>query len=215
MIGFVCCHGWACRQRFWEKLAPTFSKHPLVYWNAGYFESKNIPDLDPSVQWVGIGHSLGFAKLVMTTVPWHKLISLGGFTRFSSEKVGVGVPSTILKTMQQNLREDPSQALLEFYGASGLSDQGIPEAIDNDLLYEDLGLLNEIDCHERLKKMGIPTLAIASETDPIIPWPLSQASFEDIPNAQLITIDHSGHGIGYHHVKECKKYIEAFIYEDL
>ena len=211
MIGFVWCHGWGAGQSFWKKLPSSFDDHPHIYWNAGYFEPQDTPDLDPSIRWIGVGHSLGFAKLVTSSVPWYKLISLGGFTRFSSEKVDGGISSAVLTTMQKNLRKNPSKTLLDFYAASGFPKEIFSEVIDKDRLHEDLALLKEIDCHETFIEKSIPTLAIASESDPIVPWALTLSSFQSFSHVQLIPIDHPGHGMGYYHAEECKKHIGGFI----
>ena len=87
-LGLVFFHGWGLSPAFWQPLATRLARYPQVFADAGYFGTPpsptETPHLPPGHRWVGIGHSLGFARALQSppTDGWAALVSVAGFSRF-------------------------------------------------------------------------------------------------------------------------------------
>lgn len=87
-LGLVFFHGWGLSPAFWQPLATRLAQYPQVFADAGYFGTSQFPTLTPHLppghRWVGIGHSLGFARALQTPPAqgWAALVSVAGFARF-------------------------------------------------------------------------------------------------------------------------------------
>jgi pimeloyl-ACP methyl ester carboxylesterase len=51
---------------------------------------------------------------------------------------------------------------------------------------------------QRLSEIGVPTLVVHGTEDPLFPHPHGAALAREIPDAELLTIDHMGHELPAH-----------------
>lgn len=133
-------------------------------------------DLDKPI--IGIGHSLGLAKLLDLKLPFKALVSLAGFTHFCQSKAfQAGTPPRILARMQAKFSLNPEQVLADFYASCGYTGPlSVAAPMNLELLQHDLCRLMTlaVDLPE------IPLLAIAAESDQVCPLPSQQAQFNQI-----------------------------------
>ncbi len=89
-LGLVFYHGWGLDTQFWQPLAARLAQYPQAFSDAGYFGAPQNPTLSPDHRWVGIGHSLGFARALQTPPAggWAAFVSVVGFTRFCAPPSG-------------------------------------------------------------------------------------------------------------------------------
>jgi len=87
-LGLVFFHGWGLSPAFWQPLATRLAQYPQVFADVSYFGPTQSPTvtshLPPGHRWVGIGHSLGFARALQSPPAqgWAALVSVAGFARF-------------------------------------------------------------------------------------------------------------------------------------
>ncbi|MEX2304594.1 MAG: hypothetical protein WD595_00210, partial [Waddliaceae bacterium] len=157
---------------------------------------------DPQVEWIGVGHSLGFMKLLQSHVQWKGLVSIAGFTQFKQREAAL---------QMLNNREVTLASLESFYQKSGhhpyLSPANIPR------LRMDLDLLLELDLTRSLQEKQIPVLALAGKDDPIVPLQLSQNCFGASLDVDLHFIETSRHALGYLEADRCFSVIYQWMHE--
>lgn len=194
---FVFAHGWAgtgqCLLPLIERLRIT----PLLHSNQNQFlslEQHYFSDAQPclmnlhtnqiepqdsilseNAQWVGVGHSLGFAHLLQQQINWNALISLHGFTRFTAQPpFQAGTPKRILQRMIQQFNKDPNQVLNDFWLRSGHTINEQPRLISPNLL-SDLQWMQDLDLTSDLQTKlhsNCSVLMIDSPLDAIVPGAL-------------------------------------------
>ena len=193
---FVFSHGWGFDKNFWQNLAPYFKNEQCIFIDYGYFgEEIKLENLDHNYSIIGIGHSLGFIKLLDINVKFDYLIGLNSFINFLGQDENLSFSrQQELNIMQQNLKQNLTITLQNFYNRCGI----VIEAdkyykIDKHLLYEDLNLLS--------KKFTVPTqistLILNSQNDPIITESISRENFAEITNISLQILNTGSHGLGY------------------
>lgn len=106
-LGLVFFHGWGLSPAFWQPLATRLAQYPQVFADAGYFGTPPSPTLTPHLppghRWVGIGHSLGFARALQAPPDdgWAALVSVAGFARFcppAENPIAASPPNAIAAT---------------------------------------------------------------------------------------------------------------------
>lgn len=137
---------------------------------------------DPNTEWIGLGHSLGFAKLLSMNVQWSALISLHGFTRFAIQKAGQnGTPMRIMERMIKQFKINPHLVLDDFWRRSGHRPEKQTREISERLL-QDLQWMQTLDMSECLNErlmVGCSLLSIESPLDPIVNQKLSDECFAE------------------------------------
>lgn len=130
--------------------------------------------------WLGLGHSLGFAKLLNLSIRWHSLFSLHGFTRFTaSAPHPEGTPARIMTRMLQKAQHNLAAVLQEFHARCGHTPHWT--RLNAPALLDDLALLQSLDTSLPLAEAlsrGAGFQAWCSESDPIVPFDLTKACFE-------------------------------------
>ena len=142
------------------------------------------------VPWLGLGHSLGFTKLLDFSVRWHSLLSLHGFTHFTNNRV----LSRMIHKAEQNMPE----VLRDFHSRCGHEAHWTTLDIPN--LLADLRSMQELDASHELQQAlehGANLHAWASNTDEIVPMALTQQCFDQHlkhQNRTLYTVpsEHAG-----------------------
>lgn len=218
----VLAHGWGYDHRFfspWLTHVNTTTPQALanrlvVCLEAGYFPEQSAQGLwyqdgehwvwqptealhslvlaHPKARWVGVGHSMGYARLLELSIQWHSLISLHGFSHLARlEPAGPGVAPRVLQAMRNKACTQLPQVLEDFHKQCGLPLNH--NTLDHARLLNDLDLLNTLDLrhrHQQLLEQGSQIHAWASRQDRIVPPSLSEACFEqphwvDAPHAGL------------------------------
>ncbi len=134
-------HGWAYSLDFFNPLLLDLNKeHPTLMQQfktlgleQGYFErpagvyewtgshwakAPETPEMliKTGSTAMGIGHSLGFAKLLELPCTWASLVGLHGFTRFTAQERGqTGTPRRLVERMLNRLSTNPETVLQDFW----------------------------------------------------------------------------------------------------
>lgn len=180
MLQLIWSHGWGFNATFFMPLIRALPEHEHFIINWGYFDDSPFtypkPDLSRSL--IGIGHSLGFAKLFDLPFSYERVISLGGFTCFcQSDSFAIGTPVRILQRMFNRFQSHPQQVLQDFYVSCGFNQPYLhPTSLNLERLSKDLELLMRVD-------ISIPTiayLALSGGDDQICSLPQQKAMFNPL-----------------------------------
>ncbi|MDR3641337.1 MAG: alpha/beta fold hydrolase [Humidesulfovibrio sp.] len=217
MTGLVLLHGWGYGSHVWQAwtkaFTDQFTDRPVVLLDAGYFGPERL-DLPASVLetadgWIGVGHSLGFARLLGMAVPWRGLIGFGAFLRFCV-KPGreTGTPPEILDAMLARLDVAPAEVLRRFTKRCGqpapdFISPGIASPDDTGLsrLRRDLRLLQDLDAPT--PKTVPPVLLLHAKDDRIAPQALAEETRDALPGARLETFATGGHALPFTRSEDC------------
>lgn len=225
-LGLVFYHGWGLDARFWQPLTARLSAYPHVVFDAGYYGAPQCPHLPPDHRWVGIGHSLGFAHALQAPPAggWAALVSVAGFTRFCAPAAGgapaglvdgTGQPRRVVERMLRAYAREPRAVLSDFLARCGLAAlMPTPDAVlDDARLAADLALLLDIDVGRLWSEraLNLPVLALAARDDAIVTSALTESTFSQRPNTQLVWCAQGGHAVGYAQADVCAASIIDFL----
>ena len=176
---------------------------------------KDIIAVNPG-GWLGVGHSLGFARLLALGLPWRGLVGLGGFLRFCS-KPGqpTGTPTDLLDAMISRLDTAPQDVLARFHKRCGHIVTPLPTSPAADLarLRADLELLRNLDL--ATPKRPVPTLLIQAQDDRIVPPNLAREAHaclsEPAPGSRLELLASGGHALPMTRPQDCQRLIREFV----
>lgn len=218
MTGLVMHHGWGLDGRFFTPLAEALSAYPQALADSGYTGRPWLPIRRGETAWVGIGHSLGFARLLeevaMAPGRYRALVALGGFTRFCETMPGSGgTPPRVLARMLRAFAKAPVEVLADFLQRSDLIHlmPESPSCLDLPRLAQDLTRLAMLDMQQQLAACPLPVLVLASRDDPIVPPALTEACFAEHPLARLVWCEQGGHALGHAEAAWCADQIGRFI----
>jgi hypothetical protein len=219
-------HGWAYNHRFFNaflKNLPmaTADNTLLACLESGYFPEQAKAGLmiyrhgewtwqaaetlhslvlaHAELPWAGIGHSQGFSTLLGSSIRWHSMTSLHGFTRFTASGDNTeGTPARVLARMVQKAEQNLPLVLQDFHERCGHVPQW--SSLDDHSLLADLRRLQSTDCTASLQQaiaQGTRLQAFASPGDRIVPLALAKASFESLLETQgsmlqQVDADHAG-----------------------
>lgn len=218
-LGLVFYHGWGLDASFWQPLAARLGQYRQVFFDAGYFGTPQIPDLPSNHRWVGIGHSLGFARALHAAPAggWAALVSVAGFTRFCATSAdGMGQPRRVVERMVRAYAQAPQTVLADFLARCELT-ACLPAlaAVRNETrLAADLALLLDMDVQPQwnaLATLTTPVLALAAQDDAIVPSALTQATFGQRPHTRLVWHAQGGHALGFAGADGCAAAITEFL----
>lgn len=239
MTGLVFLHGWGLGPATWAAwptlLATALGPGPLVLLDAGYFgppspdlPSPDLPGLNlPGLNlphnpdgWVGVGHSLGFARLAELPISWRGLIGLGAFLHFCPTPAhSSGTPPEVLDAMLARLDQasasgEPLGALdvlARFHRRCGLKDFTTPPPDAGGLarLRADLLALRDLDLAP--ERIACPTLLLHAADDRIAPLALGREAAERIPGARLAVLDSGGHALPVTQPASCLVPVQEFL----
>ncbi|OIO01290.1 MAG: hypothetical protein AUJ49_07935 [Desulfovibrionaceae bacterium CG1_02_65_16] len=217
MTGLLFLHGWGYAPCAWDGWLDRFPGRPVVRLDAGYFgpARMDIPD-NPDGGWVGVGHSLGFAKLLGMHVPWRGLVGFGAFLRFcSGPGKPAGTPPELIDIMLNRLDEDPVEMLRRFTRRCGQrpnpTDPPIPspDAEGVARLADDLRLLRSLDAQPRAT--APPCLLLHAQDDRIAPAALALEAAEALPGARIAFFPAGGHALPFAKPDECLPVLKEFL----
>lgn len=193
-VCYIFCHGFGFDPTFWRFLAPYFQAEETFYCDLGYFGEVSLPEeIKPDVfEYVGIGHSLGLAKLLALPIPWVSLVGLHGFTNF------LGYDSQLRarrvrewQSLRLKLKRSPVKALQGFYERAGVAHSPAWEAMDLTRLLSDFEALS-LPVQPRW-----PLMLLGSESDVIVPPVLLDDNLRTHPEIKLDYVNYAKHNLGY------------------
>jgi hypothetical protein len=151
------------------------------------------------VPWLGLGHSLGFSKLLDFSVRWHSLFSLHGFTHFiKGGQHTEGTHPRLLARMIQKAEQNMPEVLRDFHARCGHNAQWA--TLNEHTLLADLRHMQQLDCGTTLNSAlahGADLYAWAGDRDQIVSVALAQACFGHAVLAQgyplvALAAEHAG-----------------------
>lgn len=215
----VFAHGWAYTLEFFSPLLKALLvEHPALMASfqvfgleQGYFERpagvyqwtgtdwvrSTLPSALPPA--LGIGHSLGLAKLLTLPSPCAHLLSLNGFTRFTAQERGqTGTPKRLVERMLSKLHQAPEVVVQDFWARAehteGASTCGSRKEGPVHLtpLIDDLQSMIDLDLSSSLQNMpSKQLLSVWSKEDQIVSAELSAQTFP-ADCLQEVNAPHSG-----------------------
>jgi pimeloyl-[acyl-carrier protein] methyl ester esterase len=205
-ICYIFSHGFGFDASYWNALRHYFKDDHCIFLDQGYFGAPmvDVPHTS-NIDYIGIGHSLGFIKLLQLPVHFKALIGLNAFTDFTGNNA-VDHKKRLheLETMTRYLMIHPRQTLTNFHARCGV--QTYHPAWDNIQLSKlkvDLLLLKQ--CHSL--PQHIPISILATKEDIIVPLNLVQHSFKQYQNVTMTTIPTGGHQLGAQEAETVYQYI--------
>jgi pimeloyl-[acyl-carrier protein] methyl ester esterase len=199
---FVFCHGWGFDKEYWNELIRCFLPAECI------FEGENLIE-DKTIEYIGIGHSLGLIKLINLNIRFKALIGIQGFVNFLGSNDLLHRKRVIeLKAMRRFFDTDFSKTLNSFYKRCG--------GLIPNIMNLDMGILREeFDLLSRSFKIpkNIPILVIGAEDDLIVPPDLIMDNFKNLENVEVIFQPTGLHNLG---AKDCSlvyKKIMGFLNE--
>lgn len=191
---FVFCHGFAFDKHYWDKLSDYFKGYECYYWDLGYF-SKNEHPLPSNhhLKVIGVGHSLGFRKLLKRQDEFDALIGLQSFLNFGNNQKIRAKQIAGFKKVREDFRDNPKNTIMNFYESCQVDYlQSKVEDMSWQVLEQDLDQLEK-----ELDPPKCPTLIIGSKQDEIVPPELIKDNFEHYKNVKTIIQDIGSHNLGY------------------
>lgn len=191
-IGFVFSHGWGFDSSYFDSLSQLLIDHPQIHWESNYFKNDEPYQPFPEKEmWIGIGHSLGFQKLL--EYPFQGLISLSGFNRFCVHQPGQeGTLLRVLDKMINSFQDHPRKVLENFWRKCGIATLE-KRFINKENLLEDLKLMKSIQENITL---DVPILNLYNIDDPIVPKALSLQIFKNCSQLTKISFNGKDHLLG-------------------
>lgn len=205
-------HGWGFGPEVWSAWTQAFPERPVVLLDAGYFGPQRLELPHNPQGWVGIGHSLGFARLLGTDVPWRGLIGLGAFLRFcTAPGQDSGTPPQTLDAMLARLESDPQDVLTRFLRRCGLTGQrpAQPDAQGCERLRQDLIHLRELNLAPQANLP--PVLLLHAADDRIAPLALAEEALPLLPGARLRVFITGGHALPQTRSADCLALTREFL----
>lgn len=207
MKGIIFCHGWASHPNFWNNLKEYFLDIPCIFWDLGYFSPINcsLPNNQELSEWVGIGHSLGFLKLLQSSLPLKTFIGIQGFINFIGHHPDLQkIRRKELSSMLYHFKYESIKVVSAFQKRCELPVIGSNTDLNIDILLSDL-LLLEKDYASLVPNR--PFLLFGSQKDIIVTPDLLKDNFARNPNARLVMHENANHNLGFQDGK--------FIYENV
>ena len=197
-MNILLCHGWGLDASYWKHLVPLFFPHRVHVIDQGYFR-KPIP-FPCSGTWIGVGHSLGFIKLLQSSLSFSALIGINSFLEFLGPASIRTKRHNELLAITKSFKEHPIHTLSSFREGCGMPHQGIDEeCLNKDLLLNDLKSLAHD--YSALLPARVPCLSIESSNDPIVPLACGLGANQGVSR---IIIEANGHSLGLHHALAVK-----------
>lgn len=201
MLHFVFQHGFGFDKSIWKRIAPHFKQYSTEFLDDGYFgNSVRMSTLNSQNINIGIGHSVGFCKLLQHE--FDVLIGVNSFVDFCGNS---RLRMQELNTMKAHFLKNPDVCLANFYERCNVSQPTRSPKID--LLLSDFELL------KRQFKLpnNVPTLILASSNDVVLPREIVEKNFRDSPQTKLDFFSHAGHMLAIDEAEEIHTKIMQFV----
>ncbi|MGB1230235.1 MAG: alpha/beta fold hydrolase [Holosporaceae bacterium] len=206
---YLFSHGFGLTPTFWKPLLAHFQKEQVfcIDWSS-IEEPKKLSRLLQSrfrakTHFIGIGHSLGFSKLLHSNVPFKALVGLNAFTHF----LGLGKALCQRRTQEHthfetSFRRNAAQTLAAFYQRGGLPTQ--ETTVPHNILLADLDLLRQKTA------IRAPCLIINGTKDRIVPPALTKDNFHHEEHITLHMMHSGQHALGFLEAPKVAQQMKAF-----
>lgn len=211
MIGLALLHGWGYGPGIWSGWAAEFSERPVALLDAGFFGPPAMALPENPDGWLGVGHSLGFARLLGLDVPWRGLAGFGAFLRFCRLPGQTdGTLPEVIDAMLARLDTDPAEVLRRFTRRCGREERRPAPAADGlERLRQGLRLLRGLDLAAPARPC--PTLLAHTADDRIVPQSLAEEAGRRLA-ARLEIFDSGGHALPFIRPAECARLVREFLH---
>ncbi len=203
-VVFVLQSGFAIGNWYWDN----FIQNMLCDCEYAYLDNFNQSIYDADCVFVGVGHSLGFAKLISAkNINFDILVGIQAFVNFCGFDARLRtVRMNALDAMRNQYLARGTDVIYEFYDICGISDM-------KSMFHETAPLetLNDFDMLYRSYKIPVNTMTIIlhSDQDDIVPKSVIQDNFAGISGVNIFHVEHDMHNLGY----EKSDTIFSIIYE--
>jgi pimeloyl-[acyl-carrier protein] methyl ester esterase len=216
MTGLVFLHGWGFGPEVWSRWTDAFPGRPVALFDAGYFGSAQMTLPANPDGWIGVGHSLGFARLLSMNTRWRGLIGLGAFLRFCpAPGRNSGTPAEVLDAMLTRLDTAPSDVLTRFLRRCGLAGRpcALPDSAGLARLRADLLVLRGLDlcATPELLASAPPALLLHAADDRIASAELAREAQAMLPGSHLHVFENGTHALPVTRPDECLALAEEFL----
>ena len=215
MKGVIFCHGWASHPSFWDTLRQHFKDVPCIMWDLGYFSPTNcpLPQESELSEWIGIGHSLGFLKLLQSSLPLKACIGIQGFTNFLGHNPALQrIRRKELQAMIALFERNPEEVVTSFRKNCQFPPYAPTGYMDEEKLLSDLKLL-ATDYSDLTP--AAPFLILGSNKDTVTPPQLLHDNFNGHHQATVFFQETAGHNIGSQDSEFAYRHINSFVQNNL
>lgn len=208
-ILFVLQSGFAIGHAYWDNFVKILSD--VGDWV--YLDNLACCDCNKYKLKIGIGHSLGFIKLLLAhdnAIVLDGIIGIQAFTNFCGFDITLNyVRSLYLKQMMRDYSIDPVQTIQIFHHKCGLGDvsKQMIEDIDLRKTYDDFCLLLS---ETKIQTSIRPTL-IFSKQDPVIPGRIVVDNF-GATDIDIKYIEYDQHNLGYKKCAEILSFVLRYVH---
>ncbi len=203
MKHFIFYHGFGFSKNFWKNLSVYFINEKCTYLDSGYFNHQyNYDDYfkldlinDKNTKLIGIGHSLGFIKLLNLNIKFDYIIGLNSFIQFLGNNPLIRKKrEKELKALKINLINSPKETMKNFYQKCGVPDD--IENLDNLNLTT---LINDLGYLSKTINFILPdnTLILGAKDDVIVPSSLLYDNFNQFNNVKIKLMENGKHSLGF------------------
>jgi pimeloyl-[acyl-carrier protein] methyl ester esterase len=231
----VFIHGWGFDVRFWDalgELLPQYKQHriDLGFITPRHHEPSSKQGSDGDADWVPdksgqpwtdrifrddvdyvlIGHSLGFVYGVKRKRNWQSWIAINSFPRFVRTDLQPGcVAGAELRELRAGLVSNSTRALEAFYERiESYPPNGSPNI---EQLRSGLDELRDSDAGNILEGLETRGLVLASRNDPLVPPKVSENLCGLVRNGVLLWNEGGGHTLPMRDPVWCAQAIEDFL----
>jgi pimeloyl-[acyl-carrier protein] methyl ester esterase len=168
-----------------------------------------IPAACSDIEWIGIGHSIGFLKLVQSPIPFKALVGLQAFTNFFGYNRRIQQRRRFeYELFLKQLHESPQNTLRRFYKICGLVlDEKRLEYLDSQRLHDDCRLLDAKEERIFCKQIRI----LGSWDDSIVSPELIMDNFFNRSGVTISMTDEARHALGVKQVQWVYSEIKRFL----
>ncbi len=208
---FIFCHGFGFDKNFWNNLIPFFKEDSYISLDLGYFgNSERLPSIDYNTILIGVGHSLGFVKLLELEERLSCLIGLNAFLNFLGNNLNLRKKRyQELESMRNSFLKYPCLTLKRFYKRC----QG-PNQVESLAKLRKERLEKDFSSFFRTFyiKRDIPVLLLGSKDDPIVSTQVIEDNFVCYDNVDIQLLDQGKHALGFLEATEVYKRIRSFLH---
>jgi len=189
----------------------------VVVLDAGYFSPPDLAIRENPDGWLGVGHSLGFARLLQMDIPWRGLVGIGGFLRFC-QKPGreTGTPAAVLRPCSPAWTRARRTCWRASTSAAVTGSRRCPRRRGRPgLLRADLERLRDLDLDLDLPAPArpVPTLFLQAQDDRIVPLELAREAQALLPGSRLEALDTGGHALPMTRAQDCLRLVREFLHD--
>ncbi len=215
MIEYYFCHGFGFSPIYWKNFVHLLTEGKANFINLGYFKVGNAIHQADSLTAnnqnktfkIAIGHSLGFMKLISSSINFDLLIGINAFNDFLGDGELYKQRQIEHTQLVNNFNLNPVRTLTKFYRRCGLK-----EPMDDLTNINIVNLLGDLKSF--LNKVTLPQntpiLIINTTDDIIVPHALNLINFLNHNNLTLKLLTNGAHGIVLNNAEETAKLINDF-----